>query len=118
MYKQHSDDYKHDTGISWMTDNSIGPRRDELMVIADAHLKRKHTTHRLITFESYESSETCHPSADKKRPRDTYTFRSAIRKNEMGEYKMGVRVLVVECMLGNKDRHLSKSKTDNDALPN
>jgi len=45
-------------------------------------------------------------------------FRSAIRKNEMGEYKTGVRVLVVECMLGNKDRRLSKSETDNAALPN
>ena len=35
-----------------------------------------------------------------------------------GTVKMRVRVVAVECMLGNEDRNLSKSGTVNDALQN
>ena len=53
MHKEHSDDYKGETGIWWMANNGIGPWCDERVALADARLKGKQGAHGPITFVSY-----------------------------------------------------------------
>ena len=114
MYKDHSNIYNQKTSVAWMTKDSIGPRRDGFMVIADASLDGKHGSHGLITHVSNYSSKNCHQSSDNKWTGDTYVFRIATGKNETGEYKLGVRV--IGRMLGDEDCRFYKGKTRKDAL--
>jgi len=66
MYKDHSNKYNQKTSVAWMTNDSIGPRFDEYMVIADASLDGKHGSHGLVTHVSDYSSKNCHQSSDDK----------------------------------------------------
>lgn len=85
MYKNHSNKYNQETGVAWMTNDSIGPPRDENMVLADASLNSEHAPHGLITHVSNYSSKNCHQSSDDKWKGDTYVFRVATGKNEARE---------------------------------
>jgi len=68
-----------------MTNDSIGPRFDENMVLQHDSLNSEHPSHGLIAHVSDYSSKNCHQSSDDKWKGDTYAFRVATGKNDTRE---------------------------------